>query len=146
MKFKKVLLFGFTSQDLDKSVWSRLDQISEGKVVLPKDSKDLNKNLPGTDCLLVNQGMVVDKSMMDLASGLKYVGILATGYNKIDINYAKKMKITVCNVPGYAREAVAEFVIGSAIEQIRELERAKLQARKSDYSEATFNGSEIKGK
>lgn len=146
MKFKKILLFGYQTKDLDKSIWSRIDKLCEKKIILPKDSPDLNKNLPETDCLLVNQGMAVDKTMMDLAPELKFVGILATGYNKIDIGYAKKKEITVCNVPGYAKESVAEFVFGAAIEQLRELERAKFQARNGDYSELSFNGSEIKDK
>ena len=49
-------------------------------------------------------------------------------------------------MPDYSTEAVAEFAFAAILEHIRELERAKAQAKHGDYSEADFQGSEIKGK
>ena len=58
----------------------------------------------------------------------------------------QQRKITVCNIAGYSTEGVAELAFGLLIENIRELERAKVQARKGDYSEASFQGFELKNK
>ena len=90
--------------------------------------------------------MTVDKKVIDAARNLKYVGICATGYGRIDIKHAASKRVTVCNVPGYATESVAEFVFAMLLEHLREIERAKQQVTKNIYSEAGFTGTQIKDK
>lgn len=145
-KFTKILFHGITREDLGKNQWRKIDSLCKKKIFLPKDSFHIKNFLKDIDCLLINQGMVVDKKIVDSAPHLKYIGILATGYNRIDIGYAASRHIAVYNVPGYATEAVSEFIIGLILEHIRELERAKRQARDENYSETTFNGIQIKDK
>ncbi len=77
---------------------------------------------------------------------LKYIGLLATGFGTVDITYAKSKGITVCNIPGYSTESVAEFVFGLILEHIRDLEKAKLVGRQGDFSGNGFSAYEIKGK
>lgn len=77
---------------------------------------------------------------------MKYIGLLATGTGTVDLAYAKNKNITVCNVPGYSTESVAEFVFGLILEHLRDLERAKQTARKRDFSGDGFSATEIKGK
>lgn len=145
-KFQKMLFLNLTKKDFEQLLWKRLDKLSNKKVFLPTNSPHLFDELSTTDCLLINQGMVTDRKMIESAPSLKFIGILASGYNRIDATYAASKKVAVCNVPGYATEAVAEFVFGIVLDQIRELERAKKQAREGDYSESTFNGIQIKDK
>ncbi len=114
--------------------------------MLPRDSPDVSKELASADCLLVKLGAVVDRVMIDNSPALRYVGMYGTGYGRIDTKYAAAKKITVCNIPGYSTEAVAELVFGILLEHMRELERAKRQAREGNYSEATFTGHDLKGK
>lgn len=146
MKFTKVLMIGYTKGDLGNEQEKRLTKLGQEIVMVSKDNKDIAKHLPNTDCLLVRLGAGVDKALMDAAPKLKYIGMLGTGYGRIDTVYATKKGITVCNIAGYSTEGVAELVFGLIIENIRELERAKFQARKGDYSEASFKGYEIKDK
>ena len=145
-KFKKILLFGLTKENLSQEGIKKLNNLCEKKVFLVKDSPQVQKELVNTDCLLINQGMMVDKKMVDSAPSLKFIGILATGYNRIDTAYAKSKGITVCNIPNYATESVAEFVFGLILEHLRDLEKAKLVGRQSDYSGNGFSAYEIKGK
>jgi glycerate dehydrogenase len=147
MKFKKILIIGIEKKSLTSEIWARIEKLTETKVLLPADSKDIPKHLPTTDCLLVTLSTVVDKKVIDSAPNLKYIGVLATGYGRIDDAYAAKKEIVVCNIPGYSTEGVAEFAFAIILEHLRELERGKKQARGGDYSEATFfNVSEIKDK
>lgn len=147
MRFKKILILGIGQDSLTKETWGKIDRLTEKKVLLPADSKDIQKHLPTTDCLLVSLGVTVDKGIIDRAPNLKYIGALSTGYGRIDGIYAAKKGIVVCNIPGYSTEAVSEFALAVILEHIREIEKGKKQARGGDYSEATFFGvSEIKGK
>ncbi len=72
--------------------------------------KELVKEIGDTDILLCNK-TVIGKELMDIAPQLKYIGIFATGYNNIDIDYAKQNGIVVCNAPNYSTNAVAQQVI-----------------------------------
>ncbi len=144
--FKKIILIGYAPSDLEQKEWQRIKNFSQEALLLPKDAQGMNNNLKDTDCLLVKLGATIDKQMIDTTPMLKYIGMLGTGYGRIDTEYAAKKGITVCNIAGYSKEGVAEFAFGVLIEQIREIVRARLQAANGDYSEATFTGTELKGK
>ena len=63
--------------------------------------------LQGADGVLVNK-VRITAEVMAACPTLKYVGLFATGYNNIDVDYAATHGVTVCNVPGYSTEAVAQ--------------------------------------
>ena len=148
MKFKKVLTIGIKNSSLDENYWGIIGELSKKRVSLSADSNEINDQLKDTDCLLINPFVFeVKKELIDLAPELKYISVLATAYGKVDCEYATTKNIAVCNIPDYSTEAVAEFVFGAILENLRDLERAKKQARERDYSEDTFfNTTEIKGK
>jgi phosphoglycerate dehydrogenase-like enzyme len=117
------------------------------RVSLAKDSPDIKKQLSDADCVLVNPfAFKMEKDSIDAAPKLKYVGVLATAFAKVDTEHAKKKGVVVTNIPGYSTEAVAEFVFAALLESVRELERGKKQAREGNYSEAGFSPIEISGK
>ena len=59
------------------------------------------------DAILCNK-TPIDKTLIDKAPKLKYVGLFATGYNNVDTEYAKAKSITVCNAGSYSTNAVAQ--------------------------------------
>ena len=63
--------------------------------------------LQGADAVIVNK-VRITAEVMAACPTLKYVGLFATGYNNIDVEYAAAHGVTVCNVPGYSTEAVAQ--------------------------------------
>ncbi|MCK5413582.1 MAG: hypothetical protein KAI57_04385, partial [Candidatus Pacebacteria bacterium] len=139
MKFKKVLTIGIKELNLDKEYWEMIDKLSEERISISADSEEINDQLKDTDCLLINPFVFeVKKEHIDQASKLKYISVLATAFGKIDCEYATMKNISVTNIPDYSTEAVAEFVLGVILENIRDLERAKKQSREEDYSEDTF--------
>lgn len=145
MKFKKILITGFEELELLPEFWKKIDAICEKRVLLPKESPEIKVNLKDTDCLLVRFNPV-PRDLIEASPNLKYIGVLATGYGKVDIDYASSKGIVVCNVPGYATEAVAEFVFAVILDHIREIEKGKKQARGKNYSEAGFLATEVKNK
>ncbi len=146
MKFNKIISFGIKESELDSTYWNIIESLTETIVKLPKDSQEIKKQLADADCLLVNFGIKIDKEIIDIAPNLKYIGVLSTAYDKIDFEYARSKVITVCNIPGYSTEAVAEFVFAIILEHLRDLEKGKRQARNGNYSESGFSAIEIKNK
>ena len=63
--------------------------------------------LQGADAVIVNK-VRITAEVMAACPTLKYVGLFATGYNNVDVDYAAAHGVTVCNVPGYSTEAVAQ--------------------------------------
>ncbi len=135
-KFKKILVTGFDKSNLDENVWARIRKLTNSVVFNP--AKDV-------DCLF-SRFNKVDKEVIDSFPNLKYIGLLATGTGTIDLSYAKRKKIVVCNIPGYATESVAEWVFALILEHLRDLERAKQIARKEEFSGNGFSATEILGK
>lgn len=146
MKFNKILSIGVDENKIGTGYWKRIDVLAENKIILQKDNPKIKENLKDADCLLVNFGVTVTKEDMDAAPNLKYIGILATAFGKVDVEYAKSKGIIVCNLPGYSTESVAEFTIAALLEHIRNLEEGKKRGRAGNVSEEGISATEIKGK
>ena len=71
----------------------------------PEDQ--LIPRLQDADAVIVNKTRITAE-VMAACPKLKYIGLFATGFNNIDVAYAAAHGITVCNVPGYSTEAVAQ--------------------------------------
>ncbi len=72
---------------------------------------ELLKAAADADMILCNK-TVIDKTVLDAAPKLRYIGLFATGYNNIDTAYAKQRGVTVCNAGGYSTNAVVQQVMG----------------------------------
>lgn len=146
MKFNKALLIGIDKSSLSTDYWKKVDALISKKVFITKDSPILKKEMADTDCLLTGFGVVVAKEDIDNMPNLRYIGVLATAFGRIDVDYAKKSKIPVCNLAGYSTESVAEFTIAAILESIRGLEEGKVRVRAGNVSEAGIKAKEIKDK
>ncbi len=71
------------------------------------------------------------------AKRLKYIGLFATGYNNIDLDYCNAHGITVCNVPGYSTEAVAQHTFAFIL---------ALLNRVGEYNETVKQGDWVKSR
>jgi lactate dehydrogenase-like 2-hydroxyacid dehydrogenase len=146
MKFEKTVAIGIERSKLDEDCWGKIQRLSNDFKSVQAFSTLDSSDLKTMDSLLVPLGMSITKDMMDQAPNLKYIGSLVTSFNKIDLTYTKQKGIVVTNVQGYSTNAVAEFVFGAILENIRELSRAKKEAGEGKYADETFNGSELTGK
>jgi glycerate dehydrogenase len=65
------------------------------------------KRIGGAEFALTD-GTKIDRETLDRCPNLKWIGVLGTGYDSVDVKYARGKGIPVCNVPGYATQSVAE--------------------------------------
>jgi len=142
---KKLLVTNIGKNELNAKHWNQLKKIFETIVFKKTEDDDLIDNVNDAEAIF-SKFNPVDKSLIQNAPDLKYIGVFATGYGKVNLEEASKRNIVVTNVPGYSTESVAEFTIGVLLEHLRELNLAKTQAKTGNYSEDGFSASEIKGK
>ena len=93
MRFKKILVYNIDkSKNLDSQSWKKIASLGSKLVFVPKDDPKLRKELSDTDCLLVAFGTDVVKADIDSAPQLKYIGVLATAFGKIDVYMPRKRR------------------------------------------------------
>lgn len=91
------------------------------------------------DIILTNK-VVIDREVMEKAVNLKYIGLFATGYNNIDIEYAKEKRIAVCNAGSYSTNAVAQQVFAYILNKFSSVERYNELVQKGGWiSSPTFS-------
>ena len=95
--------------------WESFERLGELVVYDNTKPEEVADRIKGFDAVIVNK-VKLDKSNLENADSVKYIGVLATGYNVIDIEYASKRGIVVTNVPAYGTEAVAQFSMALLLE------------------------------
>lgn len=89
---------------VDLAFLKEFGEVTEYDLTSPEE---IIPRLQGADGVLVNK-VRITAAVMAACPTLKYVGLFATGYNNVDVDYAAAHGVTVCNVPGYSTEAVAQ--------------------------------------
>lgn len=100
------------------------------------DETDKNhtiERIKDADAVFTNK-VVIGKEEMDSAANLKYIGIMATGTNNIDLEYAKKRGITVTNVKGYSTKIVAQHTFALLFSVMEQLAHYDKFIKSGEYS------------
>ena len=105
---KIVILDGYTANPGDLS-WDELRTMGELTFYDRTSKNETVERAAEADIVLTNK-VVIGSQEMDQLPRLKYIGVLATGYNVVDIEAAHQRGITVTNVPAYSTESVAQMV------------------------------------
>lgn len=95
--------------------WSGLKAMGTLSVYDRTDPMLVAQRLRGADAVFTNK-VRLSKEQLKNNPNLKFIGVLATGYDVVDIKGARELGIPVCNVPGYATEPVAQAAIGLMLE------------------------------
>lgn len=106
------VLDGKQLTDLD---WAKLNALGE---IVRYDSTApelVVERAQGAECVLVNK-VKMTKEVMDRLPALRYIGVLATGYDNIDLTAASERGIVVTNVPGYSTDSVAQLIFALLLE------------------------------
>lgn len=113
---KIVVLDGYTLNPGDLS-WEDLQELGDLTVHdrVNKDDKTIIEAIGSAEVILTNKTPISAKIIKE-APNLKYIGVLATGYNVVNVKEASKRSIVVTNVPSYGTQAVAQFTFGLILE------------------------------
>lgn len=110
-----VVLDGYTLNPGDNP-WTELESLGSvtvyDRTVDPKDIVPRGKDAE----ILITNKTPLTKETLDQLPKVKYIGVLATGYNVVDYNYARSKGIPVTNIPEYGTNSVAQFVFALLLE------------------------------
>lgn len=104
---KIVVLDGYTVNPGDMS-WDGLGEMGELTVYDRTAPDEVLERSADAEMLLTNKVVISAETIKKLPK-LKYIGVLATGYNVIDIQAAKERGIVVTNIPAYSTDSVAQM-------------------------------------
>lgn len=129
---KIVVLDGYSLNPGDLS-WDALSKLGELTVYDRTAPDDIVSRAKGADILLTNKTRL--KAVhFEALEGLKYVGVLATGYNIVDILAAKAHGIVVTNVPTYGTDAVAQYVFALLLEICHQVKHHSDSVKKGKWN------------
>ena len=131
---KIVVLDGFTLNPGDLS-WDKLFDL--GEVVLhdrtPADK--IKERSLNADVLITNKTPLTEETINDLPH-LKYIGVLATGYNIVDTSAAKRRNIIVTNVPSYSTMSVAQLTFALLLELCHHVQKHSDSVMEGKWAES----------
>ncbi|RHV66555.1 D-2-hydroxyacid dehydrogenase [Clostridium sp. OM02-18AC] len=114
---KIVVLDGYTENPGDLS-WEKIEAFGELTVYdrTPVDDKrEIIRRIGDAEAVYTNK-TPVDRKIMDACHNLKFISVLATGYNVVDVDYAREKGVIVSNIPTYGTAAVGQFAIALLLE------------------------------
>ena len=111
---KIVVLDGYTENPGDLS-WDDLGAFGELTVYDRTPADQIASRIGDAEAVYTNKTPISAQTMA-ACPGLKFIGVLATGYNIIDIPAAKEKGIVVSNIPTYGTDAVGQFAIAMLLE------------------------------
>lgn len=107
-KMKIVDLDGYAANPGDVS-WDEMKTLGDLVVYDRSNPDEVIERAQGAEAILTNKVVIGEKEMSELHE-LKYIGVMATGYNVVDIEAAKRHGIVVTNIPAYSTMSVAQLV------------------------------------
>lgn len=105
---KIVVLDGYCLNPGDLS-WEDMASLGDLRVYDRTSPAELLNRAEGAEVLITNKTLITGNDMEALPQ-LKYIGVLATGYNVVDVESAKEKGIVVTNIPAYSTNSVAQMV------------------------------------
>ena len=104
--------YGLNPGDLD---WKAFEALGDVKVYDYTAPEDAAARMAGAEAVITNK-TVLNRALIEGCETLKYIGVLATGYNVVDLAAAAERGIPVTNVPAYSTHAVAQHVFALLLE------------------------------
>lgn len=117
---KIVNLDGYTTNPGDLS-WDGIKRFGDYTVYDRTPADKVIERAKGANILIINKTVVTKEILDALSPELEYIGLQSTGYNVVDCEYARKLGVTVCNIPSYSTNAVAQLVFAFILQITNEV-------------------------
>ncbi len=131
---KIVVLDGYTLNPGDLS-WERLKDLGSVEIYDRTQEDQIEERIGECEIVITNKTPIT-RELLERKPGIKYVGVLATGYNVVDIEAAKDKGVVVTNIPTYGTEAVAQYVFALLLELCHRVAHHDRRVKEGAWSSA----------
>ena len=129
---KITVLDGYSLNPGDMS-WDELKALGDVEIFDRTPREQVVERAKDSEIILTNKVKIDDEIMSQLPQ-LMYVGVLATGYNVVDVKAANKRGIIVTNIPTYSTDSVAQMTFAHILTISNRVEHYAIENRKGRWS------------
>ena len=129
---KIVVLDGYAANPGDLS-WEGLKALGECTIYDRTAPEEVLERAAGAEVILTNK-VVINSDLIAALPELKYIGVLATGYNVVDTTAAKERSIIVTNIPAYSTASVAQMVFAHILNIALQVQHHSEEVRKGRWT------------
>ncbi len=129
---KLVVLDGYTLNPGDLN-WEGMKKFGDLVVHDRTPESQIVERCQGAEIIFTNK-TPLRESVLSQLPDLKYIGVLATGYNVVDVDYAKTRGIAVANVPGYGTASVVQMTFALLLELCQHVQSHSDSVRQGDWA------------
>ena len=129
---KIVILDGYSANPGDLS-WKGLEEMGELTVYERTKASETVARAADAEMILTNK-VIINREVMEHLPHLKYIGVLATGYNVVDVEAARERGIVVTNVPAYSTDSVAQMVFAHLLTVTNRTEHYAIENRQGRWT------------
>ncbi len=134
MQHKIVILDGYTENPGDLS-WDGFAELGDVTVYDRTPSDLIAQRIADADIVITNKTPLTGETIKN-AEKMQYIGVLATGYNVVDVMAAKEKGVVVTNIPTYGTDAVAQFVFALLLEICHHVQHHSDAVKEGRWSKA----------
>lgn len=111
----KIVILDYPRENPGEIDWSRFEQFGEVERYARTFPEDVDARMADADVVFLNK-TVITRENLQKCSKLKFISVIATGYNTVDVQAARELGIPVANVPSYGTEAIGQHAIALLLE------------------------------
>ena len=130
---KIVVLDGYTENPGDLS-WEGFEKLGDLTVYDRTVKEEIAARIGDAEAVIVNK-TPIDKEVLNSCPQVRYIGVLATGYNVVDIQAARERGIPVCNIPTYGTTAVAQMTFALLLEICHHVAEHSEAVKKGEWTD-----------
>ncbi|MGH1647014.1 D-2-hydroxyacid dehydrogenase [Enterococcus gilvus] len=135
---KIVVLDGYALNpgDLDWQGFEAFGEVTVYDRTSFTDKQEIIDRIGEAEAILTNK-TPIDEEILSAVPKLKYIGVVATGYNVVDVAAARKRNIPVTNIPSYGTDAVAQFTFALLLEIANQVGVHNASVQKGEWQRST---------
>lgn len=147
----KIVILDAYTVDQGELTWDGLKKLADVEAYERTKPEDVVARCKNAEMVLTNK-VVLDAAVLNMLPRLQYIGVLATGYNVVDLEVASRQNIVVTNIPAYSTESVAQMVFSHLLnivgrtDHYAQANRAGKWSASPDFCYLDHNFVELSGK
>ena len=147
----KIVVLDYPRENPGEIDWSEFDKYGEVVRYPRTQPEQVVQRIADADVVFLNK-TVVTKEHLEKCPGVRFISVIATGYNTVDVATARELGISVANVPSYGTEAIGQHAVALLLEVTNHVgyhDGEVIKGRKNDENDWCFwdySGIELENK